>query len=75
MDRVANRCPVCGAPNYECPDAAPVPMPYPPVDIAEEEDRASGPLRMYLVQTFGTTTTMRLNDTDAARYGDAATLI
>jgi hypothetical protein len=70
-----DRCPICGS-TGECPDAAPVPMPYPAVDPdndAYAED--GGPLRLYAVTVFGFTSNMRLNDADAARYGDAAALI
>lgn len=75
MDGLVNRCPVCGAENYQCPDAVPVPMPYPPVDLAAQAEPGTGPLRTYSVVVDGYTTLMRLNDTDAARYGDAATLL
>jgi hypothetical protein len=70
-----DRCPICGA-TTECPDSAVVPMPYPPVDIDDSEPAETGPLRRYAVTTaHGYTTVMQLNDGDAARYGDAATLI
>lgn len=69
-----DRCPICGAMG-DCPDTATVPMPYPAFDIAEEHDDQSGPLQRYTVTTFGFATVMRLNDSDAARYGTAAVLM
>jgi hypothetical protein len=51
-------------------------MPYPPVDPDSDETAvAGGPLQLYAVTLYGTTTQMRLNTSDAARYGDAAALI
>ena len=72
-------CPICGAID-ECPDSAVVPMPYPPVDLEDSEPaETGGPLRFYTVTangyTNGYTTVMQLNDSVAARYGDAAVLI
>lgn len=70
-----DRCPICGA-TGDCPDAAAVAMPYPPFDLdTEAEPAAATPLRSYTVTLFGFTTVMRLDDSDAARYGDAAVLI
>lgn len=67
-----DRCPVCGSTGGDCPDAVAVPMPHPPVDIAEDSADVSGPLQRYTVTVNGVATTMRLNDSDAARYGSAA---
>jgi hypothetical protein len=69
-----DRCPICGAVG-ECNDAVTVAMPYPAVDLNDAaEDSTTGALRPYDVTVFGYTTVMRLNDTDAARYGGAAVL-
>lgn len=69
-------CPICGS-TGDCPDAVPVAMPYPPVDLdaTRADDPVTTPLRSYAVTVYGYTTVMRLNDSDAARYGDAAVLI
>jgi hypothetical protein len=65
------RCPICAA-EGECPDAVNVAMPFPPFDLGDEHTEAGGPLRLYAVTVNGATGDMRLNDADAARYGDAA---
>jgi len=49
-------------------------MPIPAFDIGDA-DESSGPLRQYRVTVHRTETVMQLNDSDAARYGDAAVLI
>jgi hypothetical protein len=70
----ADRCPICGS-SGDCPDAAAVPMPLPPVDLDDVDDVDPTPLRPYTVTVYGFRTLMRLNDSDAARYGVAAVLI
>lgn len=72
----SDRCPVCGSTD-QCPDAVVVALLYPPVDFSRPEEPVpvGGLLRAYTVTVYGTTTVMRLNATDAARYGDAAVLI
>lgn len=70
----AGRCPICGS-TGECPDAVTAAMPCPPVDLDGDPAPAGGVLRRYTVTQYGVTIVMRLNDFDAARYGDAAVLI
>lgn len=71
---LTDRCPICGA-TGDCPDGAAIVMQYPPVDFpADSEPDAAAPLHLYDVTVRGTATVMRLTESDAARYGDAAVL-
>lgn len=70
--RVTPACPICGARGFDCPVTVTALTPYPPVDLPNAEPDGGGRLRRYVVTLAGASTVMQLNDTDAARYGDAA---
>jgi hypothetical protein len=74
LSSASQPCGICGAIG-DCPDAAPFDMPFPPVDISDHIEPAGGPLLRYTVSIAGLTSVMQLNESDAARYGDAAVFI
>lgn len=70
---LTGQCPICGATGV-CPDAAAVPMPYPPVDVPENSVEPAGLVRPYTVSVYGYQTVMNLTESDAARYGNAVAI-